>query len=304
MSNTCSICLEESEELIIVKPCKHEFHLYCLKEIIRPFCPMCKCDISNFLTANKILTDKEIDDRIEKDDDRIDDEMLNQVIDDDDNNEYEASDEGSQKEDNHTESSESDEECDDDEITAIINSINHLTNEEIIERCVETSRTNNTYSHVCTYILCMKIKINYHMFATISNIHARYDRAGIFLYKYDSYAQFIKQQINDEPSIAKFINLNELYIIIYNNDQLEKILYAFNKINQSDVFVVFMIDNQIVLMLTPNMLSSDSQIYSEFEYNEIVASLISGNILTSKITSYKQNAEFIWSHEYLQQLRI
>ncbi len=54
ISETCSICLEESSMLITVKPCNHMFHIKCLRNLIKAECPNCRTDLSEFFKCNDI----------------------------------------------------------------------------------------------------------------------------------------------------------------------------------------------------------------------------------------------------------
>jgi len=69
MEQTCSICLENNDELIKT-PCNHYFHKNCINEIKRPNCPLCKKNIFKFLIKIGI-SKKEIFNRIQIDDYRI-----------------------------------------------------------------------------------------------------------------------------------------------------------------------------------------------------------------------------------------
>ena len=80
----CPICWEESEELLSIKPCKHEFHLYCIKMIIRPFCPLCNVNITKFLVTNRIIGKQELLKKCDNDDIGIINDM-GDIIDDEDN---------------------------------------------------------------------------------------------------------------------------------------------------------------------------------------------------------------------------
>ena len=66
----CAICLINLRGSRIITPCKHVFHVNCLKRITHPCCPLCRKDIKNFLL--KIgLTKKEIQKRLREDEERI-----------------------------------------------------------------------------------------------------------------------------------------------------------------------------------------------------------------------------------------
>ena len=39
---SCSICLEDLKNNLIITPCKHQFHLNCLKKWIKNSCPLCR----------------------------------------------------------------------------------------------------------------------------------------------------------------------------------------------------------------------------------------------------------------------
>jgi len=58
----CFICLEDDVTEIILK-CGHSFHAECLKNIIYPYCPLCRSDITYFMTNYK--TKKQIKNNIE-----------------------------------------------------------------------------------------------------------------------------------------------------------------------------------------------------------------------------------------------
>lgn len=67
----CSICLDdENSENIIMTPCKHIFHLECLKQLTRPKCPLCNKNIIKFLVKNGVRK-KKIFMKIKSDDFRI-----------------------------------------------------------------------------------------------------------------------------------------------------------------------------------------------------------------------------------------
>jgi hypothetical protein len=59
--DSCTICCENTGALIRT-PCHHTFHLVCLKEVVRPQCPVCRDDIRAFLIEQG-LTSTEIERR-------------------------------------------------------------------------------------------------------------------------------------------------------------------------------------------------------------------------------------------------
>ena len=46
---SCSICLEDLDKNLIITPCKHEFHLNCLKKWKKNSCPLCRQKIYDSL---------------------------------------------------------------------------------------------------------------------------------------------------------------------------------------------------------------------------------------------------------------
>ena len=66
----CVICLVNLRGSRIVTPCKHEYHLQCLKKITSPYCPLCKRNIKSLLIRMGI-TKREIEKRLKQDRDRI-----------------------------------------------------------------------------------------------------------------------------------------------------------------------------------------------------------------------------------------
>jgi len=50
----CSVCSKRVESSIIT-PCKHAFHVDCLKKLSEPKCPVCKENISEFIKNNNLL---------------------------------------------------------------------------------------------------------------------------------------------------------------------------------------------------------------------------------------------------------
>ena len=68
---TCCICIETDYiENFITTPCNHLFHKECLNKIIRPYCPLCKKNLTKFLIRNGI-SKKEILKRVELDEYQI-----------------------------------------------------------------------------------------------------------------------------------------------------------------------------------------------------------------------------------------
>ena len=65
----CGICLD-SDDTKIKTPCMHSFHQTCIKQLIRPFCPLCKKNITTFLIKNGVSR-KKIKNNIDEDDYRI-----------------------------------------------------------------------------------------------------------------------------------------------------------------------------------------------------------------------------------------
>jgi hypothetical protein len=67
---SCGIC-QETGNNIVKTPCNHEFHNDCIKNIVRPTCPLCKQDLTNFLINDIGLTQTQINNSIIKDNERI-----------------------------------------------------------------------------------------------------------------------------------------------------------------------------------------------------------------------------------------
>lgn len=84
---SCAICQNELDTELKKLPCGHEFHLECIKQIVRPFCPLCKTNITEFLESIDVSYN-EIIKRINKDDLRISCEGLDQI----DNEDFDDSD--------------------------------------------------------------------------------------------------------------------------------------------------------------------------------------------------------------------
>lgn len=53
----CNICFDEDNNLLTT-PCNHTFHCECLKRIVYPQCPLCKCDIKKTLNSIGVSTKK------------------------------------------------------------------------------------------------------------------------------------------------------------------------------------------------------------------------------------------------------
>lgn len=68
----CSICQEAVPYDLIETPCHHSFHKSCLQQIVRPGCPLCKTDLTDFLTSHGLVASKaEVDAKVQLDDLRI-----------------------------------------------------------------------------------------------------------------------------------------------------------------------------------------------------------------------------------------
>jgi len=300
MSKECSICLEESDDLIVVKPCKHEFHLYCIKKIVRPSCPMCKCDISKFLTTNKIVSKEELLKRCDQDDIRI----INQM---DDILE-------SDSEDDDSESNSNSSTLDDEHIDQILEQVDGLTNEEIIQKCLANAEFEFDYDYDCSVymdILLSKIHDTCETFLQISNIKAYNNKKGFFLYEYDSLEKFITQQVNGEKSVAKFVPISDIGKFIQNRSHITKINANFNKMSDdelihSNVFlVVVRFDDSLSALPFPQFTDWYNIPDRRLGHKEVIASLLDDILLTydNIDTQNEPNQEHKWAKNYLQPLK-
>ena len=70
----CVICMVNLRGSHVKTPCKHYFHVHCLKRLVIPHCPMCRKNITNFLMKLG-LSQREIEKRIKQDRARIENEM-------------------------------------------------------------------------------------------------------------------------------------------------------------------------------------------------------------------------------------
>ena len=300
----CSICQEESEELLSIKPCKHEFHLYCIKKIVRPFCPLCKTNITKFLVTNQIISKQELLKRCDKDDIRIINDM-DDILNAD--------------EDNHTELSDASFDIDGPMITEIIDDLNNQDNENIVKKCLETlsKKENEMYDssdwcEVYRTILYDKIYNAHEFFDRISTLKKMNNIKGIFLYNYDSVEQFIKQQIYNEKSICKFTNIESLEHIIDNAENYEVIKSKIEETNDDDVYIVvsvFRYNNSHIVIdikeVSDKIIDDDDDITTNRpSRDEIIASLFFGENLRYEYEQDSQsNTEFKWAKNYFNNLR-
>jgi len=86
----CSICFGSIRKSIIITPCNHAFHLDCIKKVKRPFCPLCKRNITRLLLRLGVSM-YEIKKRIQEDDKRIEEEANEMYLDAEESDENEES---------------------------------------------------------------------------------------------------------------------------------------------------------------------------------------------------------------------
>jgi hypothetical protein len=166
----CTICLSNIGKFIST-PCKHEFHLDCLKCTPGMICPICRTDIKDFLISQGISIE-EINHRLERQTNEKEFENFCSAI---------------------------------DEIA-----IGKLSETDLMRLCMNALKMNNgnviSYDDL---IFDMNANAS-QLFAKISGTNSRQEK-GAFIYMYDSPIEFISLMIKPQsPSKAEWIPLSIL----------------------------------------------------------------------------------------------
>lgn len=141
----CSICLETINETSkIILPCEHLFHKDCVVNLIRPFCPLCKIDISEFIQSEFGVSQNEIENKTNEDDFRIYCEHLGTLH----NNEL----------------------SDEDLFKIILNAKNNSTDWHFIYRDIIIDRISNA-EHLFSKISCQKHQKEPGIFISMNNVN-------------------------------------------------------------------------------------------------------------------------------------
>ncbi|AYV82345.1 MAG: RING finger domain protein, partial [Homavirus sp.] len=166
----CSICLS-SKGTLIETPCKHSFHLECLRCVPKLRCPLCRESVTDFLEMNGI-TKEEIETRLKDEKNEAELEDLCTALDDD-----------------------------------FVNNLNEI---DFIRTCMYTLKLNNGDTIAYQDLIFDMNANGSELFSEISFINSKKEK-GLFVYVYDSPVDLICQMLDiKSPSFVEWVPIGDL----------------------------------------------------------------------------------------------